>query len=170
MLNVKLVNRNDIAQYKQISKTVYDDVLNAIILETQIQDIAELLGENLFNDVLENPSNYSDLLNGGAYTHNSITYTNYGLKAVICYYVYARYMMFGSVIDTPFSAIEKLEGAESRPISDKTKKDLYQLNRDSAFAIWKSVQNYLVRTDNALYKDCYCERPKSSSFNISKIV
>lgn len=170
MLDLKLVNRNDISKYKQISQTVYDDVLDSIVIETQIQDIAPLLGERLFNDILSNPNSYDDLLNGGTYTYKSITYTNYGLKAVISYYVYARYMMFGSVIDTPFSAIEKLEGAESRPITDKTKKDLYQLNRDSAFAIWKSVQNYLIRTENALYEDCSCESKKNNHFNISKIV
>lgn len=170
MLDVKLVNRNDVSKYKQISQTVYDDVFDAIVLETQIQDIAELLGERLFNDILQNPNSYTDLLDGGTYTYKSVTYINYGLRAVISYYFYARYMMFGSVIDTPFSAIEKLEGAESRPVSDKTKRDLYQLNRDSAFAIWKSVENYLIRTENALYENCDCENPKNTNFNISKIV
>jgi hypothetical protein len=170
MLTTKLINRNDVSKYKQISQTVHDDVFDSITLETQIQDIAPLLGEELFNDIMQNPETYNELLEGGIYTYKSVTYTNYGLRAVISYYFYARYQMFGSVIDTPFSTIEKLEGSESRPISDKTKKDLYQLNRDSAFAIWKSVQNYLIRTENDLYKNCDCETPKNTHFNISKIV
>jgi hypothetical protein len=174
MLSNKLINRFDISQYKQISQTVYDDVLNAIIIESQIQDLAPLLGERLFNDLLNNTVNYNDLLEGGTYTHDNILYSNYGLKAVLSYYAYARYQMFGGVIDTPFSQIEKLEGAESRPTSDKTKKDLYQMNRDSAFNVWKSVENYLIRTNNELYGVIYLginQRPLiKNNITIKKIV
>lgn len=151
MLSNKWVNRTDVSLYKQISKTVFDDVFNSIVIESQIQDIAPLLGERLFNDINNNIENYDDLLNGGTYEHNGITYTNYGIKAVLSYYFYARYQMFGNVIDTPFSIVEKLEGADSRPTSEKTKQALYQMNRDNAFNIWRSVENYLVRTNNPLY-------------------
>jgi hypothetical protein len=174
MLSTKLINRTDIALYKQISQTVYDDVLNSIIIESQIQDLAPLVGERLFNDLLNNKANYDDLLNGGTYEYREVTYSNYGLKAVLSYYAYARYQMFGGVIDTPFSQIEKLEGAESRPTSDKTKKDLYQMNRDSAFNVWKSVENYLIRTNNELYGVIYLginQRPIiQSNITIKKIV
>lgn len=153
MLSTKWVNRTDVSVYKQISKTIFDDVFNSIVIEAQVQDIAPLLGERLFNDINNNIENYSDLLNGGTYDFNGVTYTNYGLKAVLSYYFYARYQMFGNVIDTPFSIVEKLEGNESRVISDKTKQSLYQLNRDSAFNIWRSVENYLIRTKNPLFGD-----------------
>lgn len=151
MLSNKWANRTDVSLYKQISKTVYDDVFDPIMIETQLQDLAPLLGERLFNDINSNLENYADLLNGGTYEHNNITYSNYGLKAVLSYYFYARYQMFGGIIDTPFSIVEKLEGAESKPTTDKTKKDLYQMNRDSAFNIWRSVENYLIRTNNPLF-------------------
>jgi len=151
MLSTKWINRTDVALYKQISATVYDDVFNSITIEAQIQDLAPLLGERLFNDINNNIEDYNELLDGGTYTYNDILYTNYGLKAVLSYYFYARYQMFGGVIDTPFSQIEKLEGAESRPTSENTKKALYQMNRDSAFNVWKSVENYLIRTKNELY-------------------
>lgn len=151
MLSTKWANRADVSIYKQISKTVYDDVFDPIMIETQLQDIAPLLGERLFNDINNNIENYTDLLNGGMYEYNNITYSNYGLKAVLSYYFYARYQMFGGIIDTPFSIVEKLEGAESRPTTDKTKKDLYQMNRDSAFNVWRSVENYLIRTNNPLF-------------------
>jgi len=174
MLSTKLITRSDIALYKQISQTVYDDVLNAVIIEAQIQDLAPLLGERLFNDLLINTVDYNDLLDGGTYTYKGILYSNYGLKAVLSYYTYARYQMFGGVIDTPFSQIEKLEGAESRPTSETTKKALYQMNRDSAFNVWKSVENYLIRTNNELFRINYLginQRPtEKSNITISKIV
>jgi hypothetical protein len=168
MLSTKWANRADVSLYKQISKTVHDDIFNSIMIESQIQDIAPLLGENLFNDINNNIANYNDLLNGGTYTYNGITYTNYGLKAVLSYYFYARYQMFGNVIDTPFSIVEKLEGAESRPTSEKTKQALYQMNRDSAFNVWRSVENYLIRTNNELYNIVYLGRctPQKNTGNI----
>ena len=142
MLQTKLINRADIALLRQISETVYDDVLEAMIIETQIQDIQPLLGEFLFNAIMNNPTNFASILNGGSYTYLGETYQNYGLKTVIVFYTYARLKMYGSAIDTPFSTVEKLEGADSRPISDKTKKDLYQMNRDTGFTAWKSVELY----------------------------
>ena len=170
LLQRALIDREGIAEYKQISQTVYDDVLNAIILDAQIHDIAELLGEELFNDILVTTGNtYNDLLNGCTYVYNDITYHNYGLRACLAYYVYARYQMFGGVVDTPFGLVEKLEGNESRPVSDKTKERLYQLNRDSAFAIWKSVENYLIRTNNVLFKKNRCINKRNVSLSIRKI-
>jgi hypothetical protein len=169
MIQNKLVTRTDIALYKQISKTVYDDVLNAIIIDAQFQDVAPLLGERLFNDVMTNSGSYTDLLDGSTYVYNGITYTNYGLKAVISYYVYARYVYYGSNIDTPFSIVNKLEGSNSQPISEKSKKDLYILNRDSAYKIWGSVDNFLRRTKVELYTDS-CKTKPNNTFKIRKIV
>ena len=170
MLSTKWANRTDVSLYKQISKTVYDDVFDPIMIEAQLQDIAPLLGERLFNDINNNLANYADLLNGGTYEYNNITYSNYGLQAVLSYYFYARYQMFGGIIDTPFSIVEKLEGAESRPTSDKTKKDLYQMNRDSAFNIWRSVENYLIRTNNPLFNVAgKCATVTRNNITFSKI-
>lgn len=170
MLHYKWIDRNDVNLFKQISKTVYDDVFDSIVIETQIQDIAPLLGEKLFNDISNNLASYSDLLNGGTYLHNGITYSNYGLKAVLSYYFYARYQMFGGVIDTPFSIVEKLEGSDSRPTSEKTKLAMYQMNRDSAFNIWRSVENYLIRTNNTLFgNETFCAPVSRQNITISKI-
>lgn len=176
MLSNKLINREDVATYKQISYTVHDDKFNEILFDTQIQDIAPLLGERLFNDILENTDNYNDLLDGGLYTCNDISYQNYGLKAVVVYYFDARYKMFGSAVDTPFSLVEKLDNeGKSQPASYKLKESMYQLNRDSAFTIWKSVENYLIRTDNELFRyhtlgyGCETKRNQNQSFKIKNI-
>jgi hypothetical protein len=167
---VKLISRADIAQYKQISKTVYDDVLDSFIIQAQIQDIAPLLGEMLFNDIVNNPTNYNDLLNGGSYTVGANTYQNYGLRAVISHYTYARYIMFGSVTDTPFSLVEKLNET-SRPASDSQKKSIWQLSRDDAFGYWRSVENYLIRMKIPLYNISNCNKQVAQGgFRLTKIV
>jgi len=173
MLTTKLITKADIKQYKQISETAFSDVFDSIILETQIQDIAPLLGEALFNDLMINTDDYDALLDGGAYTYNNLTYQNYGLKAVIAYYFYARYQMFGNITDTPFSLVEKLDNeGKSQQVSQRTKDALYQMNRDSAFTLWKSVENYLIRTNNTLFNSldlCKNRIENKSSFKISKI-
>jgi hypothetical protein len=172
MLQTKLVTRADISQYRQLSQTLYDSVLDPLIVETQILDIKPLLGEFLFNAIMRNPYNYEDILNGGSYEYLDEQYENYGLKAVISFYVYARYKMYGNEIDTPFSTIEKLERSESRPVTDKSKKDKYQINRDAGFDIWRSLELYLIRTSNELFCKSfafYNKDQRNNNMTISKI-
>ncbi|MFL9845453.1 DUF6712 family protein [Flavobacterium rhizosphaerae] len=148
-----LITRNDIAAYRQMSKTGNDDKLNEIILDAQLLDLQPLIGEGLYNKLLESLQDLEDLWNGGMYEFNGISYSNYGLKMVLVYFAYARYMMFSSITDTPFSIVEKLN-PESRPAETTTKKTIYTLNRDVAFKIWDSVKNYLIRTKQQDYISC----------------
>ena len=164
MITNKLITRTEAREFKDFSKTLNDDVFNSILLQTQIEDLAPLLGEDLFNDLLENPLKYESLLNGGSYIINSKSYKNYGLKAVISYYIYARYTMFGNVKDTPFGQMVKIAGEGSAEPSQKAKDALYQSNLQTAFTIWQSVENYLIRTANVLFlqKPCYNVRSNNN--------
>jgi hypothetical protein len=149
-----LITRNDIAKYRQISKTSKDDKLNEMILDAQLLDIQPLLGENLFNSILTSPEDFTELLDGGIYENDGISYTNYGLKMVICYFAYARYMLFSSAIDTPFSVVQKISSNDSKPAENSVKKTIYSLNREAAFQIWSNVKNYLKRTKNPEFVHC----------------
>lgn len=171
MLQTKLTTRTKVQVYKQVSNSVTQEVFDSILVQCQLEDIAPLLGENLFNDLINNPNNYTDLLSGGAYEVNGIIYQNYGLEAVIAYYWYARYTMFGSVTDTPFGLMQKVSGEGTQEVSQKAKDALYNYNRQSAFTIWKSVENYLIRTNNVLFNSIsLCQIKKKNNFNIQKIV
>jgi len=149
-----LITRSDVAQYRQISKTPHDDKLNEQILDAQMLDLQPLLGEHLYNKILTAPANYAALLDGGTYDHDGVTYTNYGLKMVLVYYAHARYIMFSSAIDTPFSVVEKLND-NSRPVEVSTKKSIYNLNREAASQIWSNVKNYLTRTNDPDFNHCH---------------
>jgi hypothetical protein len=148
-----LITSTDIARYKQLAKTLHDDKLNEQILDAQLLDLQPLIGESLFNKILAAPQDYAELLDGGIYEHDGISYTNYGLKMVLAYYAYARYVMFGSAIDTPFSMVEKLND-NSHPVDAASKKTIYTLNRDSAQQLWGNVKNYLNRTGQPDYTGC----------------
>ena len=60
---------------------------------------------------------------------------------------------------------------EALKLSPNDKDALYNYNRQSAFTIWKSVENYLIRTNNALFNSVsLCQIKKKNNFNIQKIV
>lgn len=163
----KLITRNDIAKYRQVSKTPNDDKLNEMILDAQILDLQPLLGENLYNQILANPAYHEELLAGGVYEVDGIDYTNYGLKMVLAYFAYARHIMFSSVTDTPFSVVEKLTD-NSRPVETSSKKTIYGLNRDAAFQIWENVKKYLIRTKHPDFT--HCKKNTSRGLKFKKIV
>ena len=163
-----LITRNEIAQYRQISKTPNDAKLNEMILDAQLLDLQPLLGDNFLNKIEGTPEDYTDLLEGSLYDYKGISYTNHGLKMVLSYFTYARYLMFSTVTDTPFSVVEKLND-NSKQVDYSTKKSIYAINRDSAFTIWKNVELYLLRTDNQDYKNYKCPNPKQGGFRLTKI-
>lgn len=163
-----LITRNDIAQVRQISNTPNDAKLNEMIIDAQMLDLQPLLGEIFFNKLVASPTDYDELLNGGAYELNGQSYINYGLKKVIVYFSYARYMMFGAVTDTPFSTVLKTN-ENSQPVDASTKKSIYTMNRDSAYQVWENVKNYLVRTQHPDFKhNCQTSAP-SRGMKIFKI-
>lgn len=165
-----LINRTQIQQHKQLSNSVHNDKLEQIIREAQFNDLLPLLGERLYYDILTeveaSNTTYDDLLDGSTYTYQGITYTNVGLRAVLARYIYARYAMFGDVIDNPFGMTQKLNVNESKPIDYSTKKAFYTMNRNEAFNMWLNVEKFLDRTDVALYDNC--KRTKNT-FRIGKI-
>lgn len=162
-----LITRNDIAQYKQISKTAYDDKLNEQIKDAQLLDIQPLIGERLYNKIMDSPEDYAELLSGGQYNYNGTAYTNYGLKMVLAYYAYSRYIMFGFAIDTPTGFREKTND-NSIPIENASKKTLYTLNREAAAQVWENVKNYLTRTNNPDFNYCHTA-PRTGGMRITKI-
>lgn len=161
-----LITRSDIARYKQIAKTPFDDKLHEQILDAQLLDLQPLIGERFFNKIIANPDAYSSLLSGGVYVLDGIEYTHYGLSMVLTYFAYARYMMFSSVTDTPFSVVEKLN-ENSRPADATTKKTLYNLNREAAMQVWQNVHNYLTRINHPDYKKACDGTP--GRFRLKKI-
>lgn len=164
-----LIDRADIAKYKQISKSVDENTLKQHIREAQENDLKPLLGERLYNTILATPSDYEDLINGHSYEFGGITYINQGLKGVLVYYTFARYTMFGDVTDTPYSMVNKLAGAESRPVDYQFKKSMYTNNRDMAYNVFLTVDAFLRRSGNTLYLQ-NCTRKSTGGFTFNKIL
>lgn len=171
MAVIQLIDRVDISGYRQISDTAYDKVLNQHINDAQFVDIQRLLGSDFYNDMIRNSTNanYVALLDGGDYAYQGITYSNYGLKAVLVHYFYARYVMFGDKTDTPFGFVEKLT-PNSQGVDIANKKSLSKDSKDIAFNYWENVKDFLDRNadDYPLWKN-NCVTYNRSQFKISKI-
>lgn len=168
MITTKLIIREEIQQYKQISKSIHNDKLNQLILEAQYNDLRPLLGDNFYLKMLDEIEDgsivYNELLDGSVYNYNSIDYKNVGLKAVLSSYIYARLMMFGDVINTPFGNVIKENDSSSKP-DTSVKKTFYQMNRNEAYNLWLNVERFMVRTSFTGYKSC---RKNKNTFKISK--
>lgn len=166
-----LINRADIAQYVQISDTVYDNILNKFILQAQFADVQRLLGADFYNDLIRNNTdvNYQTLLNGGDYTYNGTTYTNEGLKAVIVHYFESRYKISGSNVDTPFGLVVKTD-QNSTNVDLASRKTEAKIAENMAFNYWENVKLFLDRnaSDYPLWEQ-NCTTYNKSRFKVSKI-
>jgi hypothetical protein len=167
----RLINRTDISEYRQISDSVNDKVLNPQIDDAQFLDVQKLLGERFYNDLIINSATTANaaLLSGGVYNYNGITYTNHGLKAVIIRYAYARYILFGSFIDSPFSLVEKLSSQDSQAVSSTDKKNISKSNQQAAFVYWENVKLFLDRNagDYPLWRNSCAA--VSRGFRVSRV-
>lgn len=161
-----LINKTDIAQYRQISNSVKEVVINQFIEDAELLDLKPLLGEFLYSDIKKNPEAYKDLLNKKSYTHNGFEVHSPGLKRVLIDFAYARYTMHGSQTDTPFGLVQK-NGQDSTPIGRSDKKETYKLHQQTAMQYWGEVFNYLNR-NSALYElwgKGNCANKRSFRFN-----
>lgn len=166
-----LITRDDFATHnRKISDSNFNTgILHQHITDAQMVDIQKHLGMEFFDDLLLNSTSteYQTLLNGGSYEYNGVTYTNRGLKSVLVMYSYARYVLMGSFVDTPFSFVEKTS-QDSERVSKSDKKDVYKQNNNTAYMYWQSVELFLNRnsSDYPLWENkCF----KKTSFRISKI-
>ncbi len=166
-----LINRTDIVEWKDISDTINDKVLNQHIYDAQFIDLQRLMGSQFYNDLERNYDNtvYQSLLNEGDYTHLSTTYFNAGIKRVLVDYAYARYVLLGSNRDTPFGLVVK-QTNESVQTSIEDRKTIHKINQHSGFNYWENVVDFINRnsTDYPLWNEAECI-VKRGSFRISRI-
>jgi len=161
-----LIDKAEIIKHREISKAVRDDKINPHITDAEELDLAPLLGELLYNAIATTPGDHAELLEGGAYAVDGVTYTQPGLNKVLAIFAYSRYILFGSFTDTAFGFVEK-SNQDSQPVGGSSKKTIYTKERQTAEAYFSKVGLYLTRKDYTNWNSC--DRPASSGLRISKI-
>lgn len=166
----RLITKEDIAKYREISRSVRDDKINPYIDDAQFLDIKKLTGTRLYNDILKRKDDevIQKLLNTGEYEYKGEIFYNPGLIRVHCHFAFARYVLFGSYTDTSFGLIQK-SNQDSQPVPQTSKRDIYKQERQTAVEYWNDVALFLNRKSNEypLWKS-NCQK-RSFGLNISKI-
>lgn len=161
-----LITVDDIKEYKGITGNLnFEKDLLPHILEAQEFDVAPMLGQSFWlaiqDDFIASPSlsDYSDLVNGCRYTDTSgDAFENPGLKSVIIYHAYARYLNGSNSHSTPYGMVQKLNN-HSEPLSEKAINRLVEQARSGAMVYQNRVLCYLREKSNdyPLFK---CSNPK----------
>lgn len=156
----QLITISDIKDLKTISlNTNTEKKLDPFILEAQQFDLKKLMGDAFYldfmNDFDGSPSlsTYSDLFNGTTFICGGYTYKHEGIKTVLAYLAYARYVLNSNVESTAFGTVNKIT-AESRSVDEKTINRLYAQAYNGAMEYWADVKKYLNEQDYELWDLC----------------
>lgn len=157
MSQTLLISRDDIVEYRSISANLNTTKkLSPYILEAQEVDIKNLLGNALYNalvlDYEASPSlgTYSDLFNGSSWTCSDKTYYHRGIKVVLIYFAYARYLINSPLESTAFGTVVKKD-QYSEVQDQKALQRNYDETIKLALAFWEDVKKYLDQSDIDLW-------------------
>jgi hypothetical protein len=115
---------SDQQDIKPISKN-NEQRFNQLAIETQVKELPTLLGEKFYQDLIQNPDTpeHVKLLDGGTYVLDGFTYEFAGLKYVLSYFLYSKYILENEIADT-FGGMVRKNFEDSQPISQGQKKNL----------------------------------------------
>lgn len=163
-----LVNKQECSKYLSVSLFRKEEEFNRFIREAQMFDLKRLVCESFFQDLTsETPvRDYTLLLEGGSYTFEGKKYEFAGLKAVLSYFAYARYVFTGHQVDTPMGIKEKVN-QDGEAISQAERRDVRTMYKQQADLLWKDCQLYLER-NATIFPEYSCNSGCGESNSINK--
>lgn len=144
-----LISISDFAEIRNISTNVNDATrLKQFIKEAQELDIKPVFGEEMYYDLMKNSSQtkYSELLAGKDYTYNNYNYSFIGLKTIIVYYAWARFIENDNIKSTPTGFVTKTNEF-SDPIPYKSIAQQADQARSAAYAYIQDMNMFLSRNN-----------------------
>ena len=142
-----LIEKADFAEIRDISNNVdFDKRIKPYVREAQEFDIRPILGAEMFYDLLNNSTDdiYVDLLEGLDYTYADVNYSFVGLKTIIAYYTYARFIPHENVRVTPTGIMGKTNEFSDRISKAETDRIINQ-NQSAAYAYIEDMICFLDR-------------------------
>ena len=174
-----ILNYDSINKIKPVSKNNKSKI-EQIIKEVEDFEIEQLLGDALFQDVV---NNYVDITINTAHTHDiwndlvdGCAFTNKegkilkhnGLKNIITYLVYAEYVIEASISDT-FSGIVEKTRTDSQQVSRATLENLRNKNREIGFNYYKLTREFLEINKDIYTNFNICKEKRVNNFNVTSI-
>lgn len=144
-----IITLADIRKTRTVSNSIKEGKMNEFIRDAEMTDLRPLLGGQLYQDIVTNPTetargSYPDLLDGAIYTYSDFNYTHPGIKEVLVDLTFARYRFFGADTDTPFGVVVK-QSQDSQPTGFARDREIYSAIRRVAFSKWEIVKDFLNR-------------------------
>lgn len=156
----ELITISQIRSYKALSVNVNQEKkITPAILEAQQFDLKKLMGDAFYlefvNDFNQSPSLpiYSDLYNGSEFTHCGKTIRHEGIKTVLAYLTYARYVLNSNVESTAFGTVRK-KTEDSEQVDEKTITRLHNQAYAGAMEYWEDVVKFLDVQNYTLWNEC----------------
>jgi hypothetical protein len=120
-----------------------EDLYNVIAAEVESYELDKLLGYAFYQAISESPEDFDDLLNGSTFEdrHRHIV-KHRGLRYVIAYLNYAKYIGESYVADT-FTGFVQKNRQDSERISSGDIKRLQLENREIAFNAFALIRDYI---------------------------
>lgn len=140
-----------------IKPVVVDDVdkFEQLSFEVQQFEISKLLGDALYNDMLDNitDAKYVKLITGDSWTVNGRKYVHNGLQTVIAYINYSKWLYRSQVIESYTGAVIQKSDYADRA-QEGYIKQLSDEARQYAMEEWAKVEQYII--DHADDYPYYC--------------
>jgi len=141
----------------------FDKDLQQHILDAMEFDLQKFMGESFYLDFLSKfgtlPSPIDDLWEGVEYTENGKQYRHQGLKAVLVYHSYARYLPDSDIFSTPFGMVHNNNDHSVR-VSDKKLSNRVSEARTMAGSHESHVVDYINR-NSELFPLFNCKDPST---------
>jgi hypothetical protein len=164
----QLITIQDFINHKPLSVNLNaQKKLDPFILEAQQFDLKKLMGDAFYlefmRDFESSPSLqvYDDLFNGSEFQYSNETCRHEGLKSVLIYLSYARYVLNSNVESTAFGTVRKIT-EESQMVDDKTIIRLHDQAYNGAMAYWEDVKFFLNQQNYRLWLNCTSVKRVSS--------
>jgi hypothetical protein len=154
-----LLTITQIKKYKTISDFAPSEKVNTFVNEAQFIELRNVLGQGLFDKVVENisPLNYPEL--------------DIQIEPMLAYYSYARYLSQNQVNATAFGVVQK-RNEFSEPTSEKTLMRIVGQAREMGKAYERELIKFLNNNkENYPEWESTCERkePNSGSIKMSAV-
>ena len=149
MFEDNLITLEDIQNYKPLSSnTNADKKVNPFIQEAQEFELRPFMSDEFYAELVTQfkagplTGVYADLFNGSTWTNGGKTYTNPGIKPMLVYYAYSRYLNRSNTDSTAYGMVNKTN-PDSTPLTDKRLASLVSQAESGAKAYENRVRMFL---------------------------
>ncbi len=153
-----LINKSVVATYLNVAIGCSDEEFNKYVEEAQEFDLRPIVNEDFFNSLLENSTNpaWQELLEEGVYEYRDKRYRHSGLKKVLSYFAYSRYILKRNITDSSHNFVIK-KTPHGEPLSAEERRDFYYRYQKDAHTLFDNVKIFLDRK-----RDVYGEYTRPS--------